>query len=98
MPWFRVFLSLTLVAVLACDGRKRYWRGSSSCSCTQVDGGLAFSSYQIVDVCAADQPDCVPSQDKCAQLLANAGCKTIPAAAACVFDPGWDYCDPYAPG
>lgn len=97
MPWFRVFVSLAVAAVLACEGRKRSWRGSASCACTQVDGGRAATSYFAADVCAVDEPDCAPSQAKCVQLLAGAGCNTIPTAAACTFDGGWDYCDPYAP-
>ena len=97
--WVVVFVSMVAAAGLACGGRKRYWRASVSCACTRADGGSAATGYAPVpEVCAADQPACAPSQATCAQLLSDAGCNDTPTASACTFDPGWDYCDPYAPG
>lgn len=98
MRWLRIFALLAVVALLACGGRKRYWLGSVSCACTQADGGWTSTSYQAVDVCAADDPGCAPTPGRCAQLLVDAGCSGTPTESACTYDPGWDYCDPYAPG
>jgi hypothetical protein len=97
MTWLRMSVSLAAVAVLACEGRKRTWRGFATCDCTMMDGGMAAISYLVVNTCAPDQPDCVASPAQCAQLLADAGCNVM-HQTPCAFDPGWDYCDPFAPG
>jgi hypothetical protein len=93
MPWLRILVSVAVTTGLACEDRPRYWMASVSCACTQVDGGPARTSYVAVDVCDVDAPDCIPSQAKCAKLFADADCNDTPTASACMFDPGWDYCD-----